>query len=142
MENSEHPLHIVFKFNFLNSASVFRKFIASWRRQICTLIIKPSEAHVTTGVHQLLWEPGSDKISQGNLGKTWKALRICTCLCKSSSFSTYAVTPAFSMLLRLILRWEEILISSPQLLFPAFLMHVDVHISMHLTEKRIIIVNF
>lgn len=58
----------------------------------------------------------------------------CTGLCKSSNFSTYAVIPALSML-RLILRWEEILISS-QFLFLTFLVHIDVHITMHLTEKE------
>lgn len=60
----------------------------------------------------------------------------CTGLCKSSNFTTYAVAPALSMLLRLILRWEEILISSHQLLFLIFFVHIDVHITMHLTEKE------
>lgn len=63
---------------------------------------------------------GSDKVSQGNLGKRGELCEFtsvpCTELCKSSNFTMCAIIPALSMLLGLILRWEDTLISSHQLL--------------------------
>ena len=83
---------------------------------------------------------GSDSISQRNLGEMWKTLEFasasCTGLCKPSNFSTHAITRVLSMLLNLMLRWEETLISSYQLLLP-----VEIHIYPWISQ-RIIIINF
>ena len=83
---------------------------------------------------------GSDSVSQRNLGEMWKTLEFasafCTGQCKPSNFSTHAITHVLSMLLNLMLRWEETLISSHQLLLP-----VEIHIHPWISQ-RIIIINF
>ena len=83
---------------------------------------------------------GSDSVSQRNLGEMWKTLEFasafCTGPCKPSNFSTHAITHVLSMLLNIMLRWEETLISSHQLLLP-----VEIHIHPWISQ-RIIIINF
>ena len=82
---------------------------------------------------------GSDKGSQRTLGKRGELCKLAstsnTGLGESSNFSTCAITPAPTMLLNLILRWEEILISSHQLLFLTILRCIDEYITMYLTGK-------
>lgn len=124
----------------LYSASVFKKLTVLWRRQICPFTIKYSEAHINTGMQQILWE---HRVRQRFTKKSWgnmENFRICKCflhgLCKPSNFSTHAITHVLSMLLNLMLRWEETLISSHQLLLP-----VEIHIHPWISQ-RIIIINF